>query len=180
MGLETIGLMAAGSLAGSAAGAGISAYGSMMKGQAESSAARYQAAIAQNNATIALTHAQRQRDIGDLEVMAQGLKSSALIGKQTTIQAANGLDVAVGSPVDVRASTAELGRLDELTLAHRAASAAYGSEVQATNYMNEAVLKTKAAKNAETAGEIGALSSLVGGASSVSDKWMSFNSRGIF
>jgi hypothetical protein len=176
MGIETLAIA---SLAGSVAGAGIGAAGSLMKGQAESAAAQYQAAIARNNAQLAMVNAQRQREAGDIQTMAQGLKSAALIGSQKTVSAANGLDVGVGSPADVRASTAELGRLDELTIAHKAATEAFGSEVQATNFMNEAFLKKKAAGYAETAGEIGAVSSLVGGASSFSDKWMSFGAKGV-
>lgn len=176
MGIETLAIA---SLGASVAGAGVSAYGAIQKGQAESASAQYMAAVARNNSQIALANAQRSRETGDLRAMAEGFKTGALLGRQTTIQAANGLDVAVGSPVDVRASTAELGRLDALTIAHNASKEAFGYETQSTNFLNEAQLRQMAAKNAEEAGTIGAVSSLLGGASSFGDKWMSFSTKGV-
>jgi len=46
--------------------------------------------------------------------------------------------------------------------------------VQASDFEANAGLLDETAKNARTAGAIGALSSIVGGASSVADKWLRF------
>jgi hypothetical protein len=183
MGIETIALLTAGAAVvgtgASIAGAAVGAAGAKQKAAAESQAYQYQAAVARNNAQIALVNASRSRDVGDLGMMREGIKTGALIGGQKAAQAANGLDVNVGTPVDVRASTAELGRLDALTIGYNASKEAFGSEFQSKNYLDESYLKGQSSKYATEAGQIGVATSILGGVSSVSDKWLSFKSKGI-
>lgn len=183
MGIETMALITAGAaIAGtgaSIAGAAVGATGAKQKAAAESQAYQYQAAVARNNSQIALVNAQRSREIGDLGMLREGMKTSGLIGTQKAAQAANGLDVSVGTPVDVRASTAELGRLDALTIGYNASKEAFGSEFQSKNYLDEAYLKGRSSEYATEAGQIGVATSILGGVSSVSDKWLSFKGKGI-
>jgi hypothetical protein len=102
------------------------------------------------------------------------------VGQQLVTQASNGLDVNSGSNVDVRQSAIDLGHLDTLTIINNAAKKAVGYKNQAGQFTAESQLNKMSAANAETEGEINVAKSLIGGASSVSDKWLSFNSKGVF
>src|SRR5678815_675005 len=91
-------------LAATAVSAGISAYGAYQQGQAGEAAGKYQAQVAKNNAIIAEQNAQFELQKGERESEAQNYKTRALLGHQKAGQAASGIDVNTGSPLDVRRS----------------------------------------------------------------------------
>jgi hypothetical protein len=93
-------------------------------------------------------------------------------------QAANNIDVDVGSPVDVRASQASLNQLDTMTRMHDAELQAYGYRTKATDFTAESGLDTARAAQASAAGGLGVTSSLIGGAASLASRfsWMQGNS----
>lgn len=163
MGIETLAIA---SLASTVIGGGISAVGAVASGQAAQAAANYRAQVARNNAIFALQK-------GEVEAQAQGMKTSAMLGKQRAAFGASGLEVGTGSHVDVQASTAEMGRLDELTILNNAANRALGLRTEGT-------LEETSGKAAATEGFLKAGGSLIGSASSVSDKWLGYKQRGYF
>lgn len=177
MGIETLGAI---SLAGSVGSGILGAFGADKKADAEAAAAAYKAQVARNNAIIAERNAQAATEAGARKGQANDLKTRNLIGTQLVTQAASGLDVNTGSAVDVRQSTADLGRLDTLTIINNAAREASGQRAMAANFEAEAMLQDRTAEYAREAGDINIMSSLLGSATSVSDKWLGFRSKGVF
>lgn len=161
MGIETL---AAASLAATVIGGGISAVGGVVSGQASQAAANYRGQVARNNAIYTLQK-------GQVEAQAQGFKTGALQGKQLAAFGASGLEVNSGSHIDVQASTAEMGKLDELTILNNAANRALGLQT-------EAQLDEATGKAAATEGKLKGFGSLISTASSVSDKWLGYQQRG--
>lgn len=158
--------LAGSSIAGSVAGGALSIFGNILKGNAASEAASYRAAVANN-------YARFYEKQGDQQAQIHGLKVGQIIGSQKAAQGASGLDVNTGSAVDVRASAAQTGRLDELTILNNAANKALGLRA-------EAALETQKADNAITEGMFGAGTSLLSAATSVSDKWLTYKNKGVF
>lgn len=162
MAVETLATMA---LAGSVLGGATSAVGAVMTGQQTSAMYGYRAKSAD-------LMADYYRQVGRTEAEKQAMKTAATIGTQRAGFAASGLDVDYGSPVDVQASTAKLGKLDELIIQSNYDAKAIGLE-------NEAQMDRYAAKNAKTEGYLKAGSSILGTVGSVSDKWLSYKRTGI-
>ena len=167
MGIDPVSMAVIGGI-----GAGVSAYGQYESGQAASAAAAYQAQVAANNAKIARQNAVWDAQAGEAAAVNQGLKTRALIGKETAYAAASGVDVGTGSTTAVRAGTREMGMLDNLTIRSDSAKKAYADEVQAGNFTAESQLDTMKSKQAEIAGDIGAAGSLLSGASTVGGNYL--------
>lgn len=178
----TVGIevLAAASIAGSVGSGVLGAFGASAKADAESSALAYKAQVARNNAIIAERNAQAAIETGSVKGQINDLKTKSLIGQQLVTQAANGLDVNSGSNLDVRQSTADIGRLDTLTIIANAGKEAVGYLNQAENFEAEATLQDMGSRYAKEAGEINVMSSLLGSATSVSDKYIGFRTKGVF
>lgn len=153
------------SLATTLAGGIISGIGAQQQAQAQANAANYNAAVARNAAVFA-----QQR--GEVNAEANDRRTAAMIGRQRAVYAAGNLDVNTGSPLDIQADTAQIGRLNSLTIRNNAAREGYGYEANAN-------LDTAAASNYETAGSTALMGSLIGAGTSVGDKWDSFRMNGI-
>ena len=153
------------------AGTALSAYGSYEAGQAQKGEATYQAAVARNNEQIANQNANYAEQAGRAKAEAQGLKGAATGGHLKASQAASGIEVNTGSAVDTQVSQREGAQLDTETVMSNSNLQAYGYRTQATNFEAEAGLKDTEAAQAETAGDIGAVSSLLSGASGTAFKW---------
>lgn len=177
MGIETLGAV---SIASSIGGGILGAFGASNKADAESGALAYKAQVARNNAIIAERNASAAIVSGSTKGQINDLKTKSLVGQQLVTQAANGLDVNSGSNLDVRQSTADIGRLDTLTIIANAGKEAVGYLAQAAGFESEAVLQDMGADYAKDAGELNIMSSLLGSATSVSDKYLGFKSKGIF
>lgn len=177
MGIETL---AIGSLAASAGSGILGAFGASTTANANADAYNYKAAVANNNAIIAQRNADQATQAGAVGAQVQDLKTKNLVATQLVTQAANGLDVGSGSNVDVRKSAESLGHLDTLTILANAAKNSAGFKAQGANFTAEAVLDTKAAENARTAGTFDIAKSLLGGATSFSDKWVGYSNKGVF
>lgn len=173
------GTLAVITLATTAAAAGTSAYGAHQAGQAGKAAYTYQAQVAKNNKVIADRNAEYALATGETEAQMKGMKTAQDLGNAKTIQAASGLDVNSGSPLEVREQIASMGSFDEMMIRSNAQRKSYAAKVEGTNQQAQADISTMAGRQAETAGTIGSFSSLLGGASSVSDKWMKFKAAGI-
>lgn len=149
-------------VAGSVAGAA----GKEQEASAQATSSRYQAAVAANNAAIARNNALTATRVGEVKGTQQELKNRGQLGSIVAQQAANGIDVNTGSAKKVQDSARILGRLDTMTIRSDASKEAYGYETEAQNYDAESGLLKKQAKDSEAAGDTGAFTSILSGASS--------------
>lgn len=167
----TMGVMALGSAA-------IGAAGAIEQGQAEANAANYNARIAGFNAEQSIRNAQMESEAGSAKAAMQGRETRSAFGSERAHAAGSGLTVNSGSAADVAQSTAELGHLDALTIRNNAAKAAYGYQVQSTNFQNEGELDKMEAKQAKTASYYKAGSTLLGGATDAATTYKQFKMAG--
>jgi hypothetical protein len=171
--------LAIGGLAASVGKGILGAAGASQSADAEAAADRYKAQVAANNAIIAKRNADEATRTGAVQGETNDLKTKNLVATQLVTQASSGLDVGSGTAVNVRQSAQDIGHLDTLTILHNAMKQSAGFKAQASNFTAESGLDTAAASNAETAGSFNVASSLLGGASSFSDKWASYSNKGI-
>lgn len=177
---DPITAMTAISLGASAGGAVLGAVGANYKGQAEANMYQYQAGVAQVNQQIALQNADYAIAVGESQAQASGMQSRAQIGETKAAQGAGGLDVNSGSNAAVRDSEEKIGEYNQAVIRSDAAKRAYGYKVEAMSQASQAELDRMAAKTSRTSGYINAVSSILGGASSVSSKWADASRLGIF
>jgi hypothetical protein len=164
------------SMGSSALGGVTKAAGSVFSGLASSAMHKYQAGVAAVNAKIARQNAEYSRGIGEFKAEQSGMKTRAEIGKTTAIQGASGFRADTGSAADVRESQHMLGISEQNVIRSNAARAAYGHEVEALNFEAESQQHQMARKTSKIAGFLGAGESILGGASSVSSKWLQYQS----
>lgn len=168
------------SLASTIIGGGFSLMGSMQQASASQAAANYQSQVARNNQIIAEQNASYARQVGQVETETQGMKTAAVVGSQIAAQGASGIDPTTGSPADVVKGTRELGKLDAMNVMRNAELRARGFDIEATNQGASADLIKSQAKQAGIAGMYSAGSSILGGASNFSEKWLKFQNEGVF
>lgn len=168
------------SIGGSLIGAGVKAYGDYSAGQAGAKTYQYQAAVARMNAEIANRNATYAMEVGERKSQISGMQTRAQEGQTKAAQGASGLAVNTGSAVDVRSSEADIGRFNEMTIMSNAAKEAYNYRVGAAGDIAQAGLYDAAAKTSKSAGGIAAAGSLLGAASSVSDKWAQYKMQGVY
>ncbi len=168
------------SLGASVLGTAVGAYGQYQAGQAQAGQARYQAQVAENNRVISEQQARDAEMRGQLAENERRRQTGALIGRQRTALAANGVLVDDGSALDITSDTAALGEVDALTLRANAAREAYGYRAQGNNFGAEAGLQRARASSAATAGAVGAGATLLSGAGTVADRWTTYRRQGVF
>lgn len=153
------------------ASAVVGAAGSISSGIAAKNAADYQAAVANNNATIAQQNAEYAMKAGYAQAENQSRKGAANLGRIKTAQAASGVDVNSGSALDVQEGQRETNQLDTETVLNNAQLHAYGYRTQATNFEAESKLDTMKGEAAQTASYFKAGGDLLSSASSIGGKW---------
>lgn len=167
------------SIASSAGGGIMSAFGAKAEGQANRQMYDYQAQVARINAQIDRQNAEWERSKGDIESLQYGLKAGQQFGAIRTAQAASNLDVNSGSAAEVQRSQRTITAMDNATIQRNAAKAAYNWDVKALMDENQANVYNIAGANAEKAGNLKAMSSIIGSVSSVSSKWMVGSQSGL-
>lgn len=167
-------------IAGAAAGGITGAIGSLISGNAQSAASTYKAGIATLNSQIAKTNANWSLESGDIKGMESGLEAGQKIAQTKSIQSVSGFDVTTGTNQAVRDTQTKAAQFDQNVIAWDASKTAWGFEAKAATDTAQANLDTMAASTEKTAGEIGAVSSFIGGATSVASKWTQGNSLGMF
>ena len=167
-------------LGATAVGSAISAVGAYSQGQSTSRMYGYQANMARINSQIAKQNADYARNQGEQEAVIAGRRGAQQLGGIRAAEGASGLDVNSGSAKDVQTSQKGTTALDLTQIRSNAAKTAYDYDVQSTQDISQAGLYDMASSNAKTAGEIGALSSIVGGAGSVSSKWLQGQQEGLW
>lgn len=124
----------------------------------------YTSAADTMNARLATAQGADAIQRGDVAAFTRGAATKQQIGSSTTAMAAQGLNLQVGSPVDVVSTEAKLGALDEATIRNNAARQAWGYQVQAADYAGRARLAKASATNEADADEANAYSGLLTGA----------------
>lgn len=169
--------LAAIAIAGSAASATVTAAGAAYTGFATAAAYKYQSGVAEVNQRIAKQNAEFSRAVGESKAETSGLKTRHMVGETIAKQGGSGFRVGEGSGGKVVESEQMLGEAEQNTIRSNAARAAYGHEVEAVNFGAQSELYKSAATTSKISGSINAASSLLGGASSVSSKWLQYNSN---
>ncbi|UOF78084.1 hypothetical protein [Caudoviricetes sp.] len=133
-------------------GAAVSAAGAVQSAQAQKKAAKFNAEVSKKNAQSAAEQAafdaERIRD-----------KNKRILASQRAAFSASGIDPDSGSAVDVSADSAAQGEMDALM-------AIYIGKTSANANIARSRLSDMEADNASSAGKLGAMSSLLGGATS--------------
>ena len=143
----------------------LGAAGSIQQGQAAASAAKYNAQVAEMNATIADRRAKDAIERGATEEQKKRQQVQQVIGQQQAAMAANGVDLTFGSPLDTIVDTAVLGELDALTIRTNAYREEYDYRVQAANQRAGGQLELMKGQAAKTAGYLDGFGTILGGAS---------------
>jgi len=149
----------------------IGTVGKLQEGQSAAAAAKYSAQVARNNAQIAQQNAEYSQQAGEVQAQAQDMKARSQLGAIAASQSASGLSVDSPSLVDVREGSAQVYRLDTANIVQNAALRARSYATQGQNYEAEATLDESKAKNASTAGTLGAFGSLITSGTSFAEKW---------
>lgn len=171
--LSTIGLGT------SAAGGAFSALGNIFSGNSQKQMYDYQSQVALINANIDKQNAEWELNKGELEATQKGMQAGQQFGQIVAGQGASNLDVNSGSNRLVQQSQQKLTQMDLSTIRANAAKNAYDYTVKSVQDTNQAAIYTQAGKNAQTAGYIGAASSIIGSAGSVASKWIQGSTAGI-
>ena len=139
----------------------LSAVSGIMQGMAANSAAKAEAAAANQNARIAEAQSTDAIARGGKEELSHRRKMSALQGEQRAQLAASGVSVDTGSALAMQDASMSEGEHDAAAIRFNAAREAWGHNVQATNYRNQASAAKAAGRNALTGSIIGAGTSLL-------------------
>lgn len=157
-----------------------SAYGDLMQGRAEQKMYDYQAGVARMNAQIAEQNAQTASGTGEFNAMLSGLRGAAASGAMKSAQGSHGLDVRSGSAKQVQDSQGMFNRLNQTVIRSDAAKTAFNYRNQAAAGIAQADADTIAGQNARTTSTIKATTSIIGGASSVSQQWLQGQKMGVW
>lgn len=164
----SLGTVATGLSAASGVLGGIQAYQSGM----------FQSKIATYNSQLALQNKDASLNAGQNAEEIKRMQTGKQVGEEAAAQAAGGTDVSGGSNEAVRQATATAGDYDALTIRYNAARSAYGYTQEAFSDQ----LQAQSAKESAVSGLVGGVlkggASFLGGASSLTDKWMSFQQSG--
>lgn len=161
--------MATVSTVASIAGLGMSAIGAYNQSKASKAAYEYQAAVANNNATMAEYKARDAITRGQSAEVAQRMRTAGLKGTQRANLAARGLDLGEGSALDILAGTDYMGEADALTIRDNASREAWGYRNNAASSSADAGMYGSRA-SAESPGTAAA-TSLLTSAGTVASGW---------
>ncbi|WP_043588415.1 hypothetical protein [Geminisphaera colitermitum] len=136
----------------SVAGAGVSAYSSIQQGKATERLNNYNAALAQQEASV------KERD-SRIAANAQREQNAALLARQRALYAKSGVVGTTGTPLLVQSETAA-------TLERSALDIERTGNIEAGRYRQQAVLDRMAGKSARRAGTLNAGATILGGVGS--------------
>jgi len=105
-----------------------------------------QKATFETNARMAKLQAEDAIKRGDKAAALHAQKVKKLIGAQRAAYAGQGVDISIGSPLDIQEETAELGALDVLTIRNNAYREAWGYRAQALDYTTQGKFASLEAK----------------------------------
>lgn len=129
---------------------------------------RTAAKVASNNARVAEYQAQDAERRGEQQAQEIARKASQLQGTQRATMASRGLDLTSGTPADLIEQTDFFASIDQATARTNARKEAWGKRAMGANYSAEASSYSPL---------MSAGSSLLGGATSVADRWMRYSGQ---
>ena len=107
----------------------------------------YEASMFRTNAALSRKQAEDAMARGESKSMSTVVHARSMVGAQKAALAAQGVDVSSGSALDVQVNTGKLAELDIMVIRNNAIREAWGFNVQATDYENQALLKEMQTKN---------------------------------
>lgn len=150
--------------------AGVAATAVSAVGSYES--AQYQAGVMRQNAQVAANNAKIASAEGQVQQTQQGMRTAQEVGDQTAAIAASGINTQSASSQNVIAGTRKAGTTDQSMLRLNQAA-------QVQNYGVQQAQDLASAQGTSTAGTIGALGTIIGGASSVGNQWAMYQKFGV-
>lgn len=159
-----------------AVGGTMSAVGEYNQGHAAAQAAKYNSAMADQNAKINDANTEIAGQSGQAQVAQQQRSTRALVGDTLANQGASGVEVNKGSSVDVRGSESSLGYLDAMNIRTNATREAYGYLTQAENQRAESKREAYKAKKTEQGALIGSIGSFLGTVGSAGTSFAKYKS----
>ena len=188
-------------LAAQAGGALLGAFGAFKQGEADATASKYQAGVAQNNARFAKLQAdelQRRAKINAADAIERGqqlqvnkaLEYRKMIGRQQAMLAHNGVVVNQDSALSLIQDAHAFAALDQETVLANAQREAIAIQTgamdqvmaldqQSNNYLSEAELLQSRATYSTQAGYINAGAQLIAGAGNVASTAFKFDQAGV-
>jgi hypothetical protein len=168
----------AGSAAVGAVGSLFGAGAAKQAGADRAQMDNYKAYVAATNAQIALQQRERDLAVGQEQGYFNDLKVRQQIGSATADAGASGFSIGDSPTLKAGISSIhELGRMDTMNIIDSSRMKAYGDVIQSYNYTQEALMDQASARNDYRAGDVQATSTLLGGATSIADKWAGYYKR---
>jgi hypothetical protein len=140
----------------------------VMQGYSQSQAASYNAQVARNNQIIANQQANTALQVGQTQEENKRIQTGEMMGGIVAAEGASGVNPNTGSALNVRSSAAETGELDALTIK-------YNSNLQARNLQYQGAIYGSQAQLYSSQAGWDVANSILGGASSVSNKWLQYS-----
>lgn len=161
-----------------AVGSLLGASSQMSQANAQSNAYKQQAAQARANSEALQQQAQNTAMKGAQQERQIRREGQATVGKQKTIYGASNIDIGGGSALDVITNTENESLADQLQQRRNTANEVWSQETEAMNQQTAAKNYDTAASNAKKAGRIGAMTSLLGGATQLSTNYGQYKRTG--
>lgn len=153
----------------SIAGALSSAVGAFYSASAAKSSLKHQARMAEINAQITELGAKSALLQGQRQEQASRLNAAQLKSRQRVSMAANGLDLAGGTPQNILNTTDYMSEADALTIQRNALQSAWGYRTQASNQRISATMARADASGISPF--LSASGSLIGSAAALAPRW---------
>lgn len=154
-----------------AIGVGVGTYSSIQAGQAQKSAAAYQAQVAANNATIAGMNANAVISEGNQKLQAAQEQAAQHQGMIRAAFGASGVDLDSGSALRDQQGVAEIDSLNQATITSNAARSAWNFRNQGSDFTASAALDAQKGSDAATAGYMSGFSTLISGAGTTASNY---------
>lgn len=146
------------------AAAGVAAYGQYKQGQAQERQLKAQAAWQEYNARLAQRDKAEVRAAGQFKAEQHRKRARAFLARNRAMTGASGVSQ-IGSPLIVAEDNAAQFQLEEFNIRKGTAAGVQSLESQSILDMSKAKASRTAAKDAKTAGTIGAGTSILQGTS---------------
>jgi hypothetical protein len=159
------------------AGAGMQGISAISGSAANKAAYKTQAQVSRNNAQVAEWQAEDALVRGQKSVSRQRIQTAQLKGKQRASLAANGVDLGVGSALNILSDTDYFGEIDAATLTDNSAKEAWALRAQAANYRSDSSMLQSRSDRESPA--LAGMTSLLTSAGRVSDRWYTPGSSGV-
>ncbi len=145
----------------------VAAGGALYGGYVQKQEAKYNSAVASNNATMERQAAEDALKRGNVEEAKHWRQVAALRAQQTAAFAANGFDTGFGSAADIVGDTDYLGAVDAQAIRENTEREARAFNLSAQNFTEEAKAQRRAGNNAMIAATIDATGTVLSGASQI-------------